>query len=107
MFPKQNEPEREGCGRKVVSSLLSNAFRFTFEGSVAVTLNAMDGAVQLQGRDPGVGIPEEHRERVVERFHRAEGTQARTLEGTGTGLAFVQELARLQGGDVRVESEFS
>jgi len=89
---------------KVVSNLLSNAFKFTFEGSVTVTLKAVDGAVQLQVRDTGVGIPEEHRERVFERFHRVEGTQARTFEGTGIGLAFVQELVRLHGGDVRVES---
>ncbi len=65
----------------------------------------VDGsAVQLQVRDTGVGIPEEHRERVFERFHRIEGTHARTFEGTGIGLAFVQELVRLHGGDVRVES---
>jgi DNA-binding NtrC family response regulator len=51
-----------------------------------------------------VGIPEEHRERVFERFHRVEGTQARTYEGTGIGLAFVQELVKLHGGDVRVQS---
>jgi DNA-binding NtrC family response regulator/signal transduction histidine kinase len=89
---------------KVVSNLLSNAFKFTFEGSVTVKLKAVDGAVQLQVRDTGVGIPEEHRERVFERFHRVEGTQARTFEGTGIGLAFVQELVRLHGGDVRVES---
>ena len=49
---------------KVLSNLLSNAFKFTFEGSVAVTLKAMDGAIQLQVRDTGVGIPEDHRERV-------------------------------------------
>jgi DNA-binding NtrC family response regulator/signal transduction histidine kinase len=89
---------------KVVSNLLSNAFKFTFDGSVAVTLNAIDGAVQLQVRDTGVGIPEDQRERVFERFHRIEGTRARTFEGTGIGLAFVQELVRLHGGDVRVES---
>src|SRR5258705_5053964 len=89
---------------KVVSNLLSNAFKFTFEGSVTVTLQSTEQAVELQVRDTGVGIPEEHRERVFERFHRVEGTQARTFEGTGIGLAFVQELVRLHGGDVRVES---
>jgi DNA-binding NtrC family response regulator/signal transduction histidine kinase len=89
---------------KVVSNLLSNAFKFTFEGSVTVTMQSTDEAVELQVRDTGVGIPEEHRERVFERFHRIEGTQARTYEGTGIGLAFVQELVRLHGGDVRVDS---
>ena len=89
---------------KAVSNLLSNAFKFTFEGSVTVTLKSMEGAVELRVRDTGVGIPEEHRERVFERFHRVEGTHARTYEGTGIGLAFVQELVRLHGGKVRVES---
>ena len=89
---------------KIVSNLLSNAFKFTFEGSVTVTLKPTEGAAQLQVCDTGVGIPEEHRERVFERFHRIEGAHARTYEGTGIGLAFVQELVRLHGGDVRVES---
>ena len=89
---------------KVVSNLLSNAFKFTFEGAVTVTLKPVDGAVELQVRDTGVGIPEDQRERVFERFHRIEGTQARTYEGTGIGLALVQELVKLHGGHVRVES---
>jgi PAS domain S-box-containing protein len=89
---------------KVVLNLLSNAFKFTFGGEVAVTLTSVDGAVELQVRDTGVGIPEENRERVFERFHRIEGTHARTYEGTGIGLALVQELVKLHGGSVRVES---
>src|SRR5580692_210760 len=89
---------------KIVLNLLSNALKFTFEGEVDLTLKPLDGAVELQVRDTGVGIPEEHRERVFERFHRIEGAAARTYEGTGIGLALVQELARLHGGGVRVES---
>jgi PAS domain S-box-containing protein len=89
---------------KIVLNLLSNAFKFTFEGEVAVTLKSVDGAVELQVRDTGVGIPEEHRERVFERFHRIESTRARTHEGTGIGLALVRELVKLHGGRVLVES---
>jgi PAS domain S-box-containing protein len=89
---------------KIVVNLISNAFKFTFEGEVAVKLGAMDGVVQLQVCDTGVGIPEEHRERVFERFHRIENTRARTYEGTGIGLALVQELVKLHGGSVRLES---
>jgi len=85
-------------------NLLSNAFKFTFEGEVAVTLKTVDGIAELQVRDTGVGIPEEHRERVFERFHRIESTRARTYEGTGIGLALVQELVKLHGGSVRVAS---
>jgi PAS domain S-box-containing protein len=89
---------------KIVLNLLSNAYKFTFAGEVALTLKPLDGAVELQVRDTGVGIPEEHREQVFERFHRIESTQARTFEGTGIGLALVQELVKLHGGTVRVES---
>ncbi|MGA9672262.1 MAG: ATP-binding protein [Terracidiphilus sp.] len=89
---------------KIVLNLLSNAYKFTCEGEVALTLKPVDGAVELQVRDTGVGIPEEHREQVFERFHRIESTQARTYEGTGIGLALVQELVKLHGGSVRVES---
>jgi DNA-binding NtrC family response regulator/signal transduction histidine kinase len=89
---------------KVVSNLLSNAFKFTFSGAVTVTLKPVDGAAELQVRDTGVGIPEDQRARVFERFHRIEGTPARTYEGTGIGLAFVEELVKLHGGRVRVDS---
>ena len=90
---------------KIVLNLLSNAYKFTFAGEVAVTLKAVNGAVELQIRDTGVGIPEQHREQVFARFHRIESTQARTYEGTGIGLALVQELVRLHGGGVRVERD--
>jgi PAS domain S-box-containing protein len=89
---------------KIVLNLLSNAYKFTFAGEVALTLKPVDGAVELQVRDTGVGIPEEDRERVFERFHRIESTQARTYEGTGIGLALVKELVKLHSGSVRVES---
>ena len=89
---------------KVVLNLLSNALKFTFEGEVALTLKSVDDVVELQVRDTGVGIPQEHLERVFERFHRIEGVHARTYEGTGIGLALVQELVKLHGGSVRAES---
>src|SRR4029077_9022744 len=87
---------------KIVLNLLSNAYKFTFEGEVALTLKQADGAVELKVRDTGGGIPEEHRGQVFDRFHRIESTQARTYEGTGIGLALVQELVRLHGGSVRM-----
>jgi signal transduction histidine kinase len=91
---------------KVVLNLLSNAFKFTLAGEIAVSLrlaaNARD--VELVVRDTGVGIPAHELPRLFERFHRIEGQQGRTQEGTGIGLALVQELVRLHGGEVRAES---
>ncbi len=90
---------------KIVLNLLSNAFKFTFEGAIGVTLAERDGAVELVVRDTGIGIAPTEIGRVFDRFHRVQSARARTHEGSGIGLALVQELVRLHGGDVRVESE--
>jgi len=90
---------------KIVLNLLSNAFKFTFEGEIAVTLRSVGDGVELEVRDSGVGIPPDELPHVFERFHRVLGVRARTHEGTGIGLALVQELAKLHGGTVRATSE--
>jgi PAS domain S-box-containing protein len=90
---------------KVVLNLLSNAFKFTFEGHIAVRLRTTGGMVEMTVSDTGIGIPAEELPRLFERFHRVEGARGRTYEGSGIGLALVQELARLHGGVVRVASE--
>ena len=89
---------------KMVLNLLSNAFKFTLEGSVVVRLRVVGNDVQLSVTDTGTGIPEEELPRVFERFHRVESSRGRTFEGTGIGLALVRELARLHGGTVGVTS---
>ncbi len=90
---------------KIVLNLLSNALKFTFEGQIRVELRADDGRVDLRVADTGVGIPEADLPRMFERFHRVKHTRARTHEGTGIGLALVQELVRLHAGTVSVSSE--
>jgi signal transduction histidine kinase len=90
---------------KIVLNLLSNALKHTFTGEVRVWLEWHGDHVALCVRDTGVGIPKDESDRVFERFHRVLGAHARSHEGTGIGLALVQELARLHGGDARVESE--
>jgi PAS domain S-box-containing protein len=89
---------------KVVFNLLSNAFKFTLHGGVTVTLRRLDGMARLSVIDSGSGIPEAELPRVFERFHRIEGTPGRTYEGTGIGLALIQELVRLHGGSIAVHS---
>jgi signal transduction histidine kinase len=89
---------------KIVLNLLSNAFKFTFEGGIHATLRWLGDRVELTVRDSGVGIPPSELPHVFERFHRVRGTRARTHEGTGIGLALVQELARLHGGKAHAES---
>jgi PAS domain S-box-containing protein len=105
--PKLPEPvyvDRE-MWEKIVFNLLSNALKFTFDGGITVQLRAIENAAELRVVDTGNGIPEQELAHVFERFHRVEGARARTFEGSGIGLALVQDLVRLHGGLVRVESK--
>jgi PAS domain S-box-containing protein len=91
---------------KIVLNLLSNAFKYTHEGEIAVTLRQVESTLELSVRDTGVGIPQEALPRLFERFQRVQGVRRRALEGTGIGLALVSELVKLHGGMIRVESTF-
>jgi PAS domain S-box-containing protein len=91
---------------KIVLNLLSNAFKFTFEGEIAVSLRQAGQYAELSVSDTGTGIPERELPNIFDRFHRVEGARGRTYEGSGIGLALVLELARLHGGTVRAESTY-
>ncbi|MEO8714155.1 MAG: response regulator, partial [Acetobacteraceae bacterium] len=89
---------------KMVLNLLSNALKFTFEGGITVSLRAEDGRAVLRVRDSGVGVPRAELPRLFERFHRIEGQPSRTHEGSGIGLALVQELVRLHTGTIAADA---
>lgn len=90
---------------KIVLNLLSNAFKFTFEGQIVVRQHLVGKQVELQVQDSGIGIAEEDIPRIFDRFHRLRTTRARTFEGSGIGLSLVQELVHLHGGTVHVSSQ--
>ncbi len=89
---------------KIVLNLLSNAFKHTFDGGIRVALRWRGDHAELTVADSGVGIAAAELPRLFDRFHRVKGAKSRTHEGTGIGLALVQELIRAHGGTVRVES---
>ncbi|WNG27705.1 response regulator [Cystobacter fuscus] len=89
---------------KVVFNLLSNALKYTFEGSITVSLRAEGAEAVLRVRDTGTGIPEQALPHIFERFQRVEGARARSHEGSGIGLALVQELVKLHGGSIHARS---
>jgi len=91
---------------KIVLNLLSNAFKFTFEGEIELALRPSGKLVELSIRDTGTGIPRDQLDKIFQRFHRVPGSLGRTHEGTGIGLALVQELARLHGGSVSADSVY-
>jgi hypothetical protein len=90
---------------EVVLNLLSNAFKHTLAGGIHVSLKWLGDRAELAVTDSGGGISEAELPHLFDRFHRIKGANSRTHEGTGIGLALVQELIRLHGGTVRVASQ--
>jgi len=89
---------------KILLNLLSNAFKFTFTGEIAISLEERSDTVLVSVRDTGIGIAEHELPHIFERFHRVEGARGRTHEGTGIGLALVHELVKLHSGGIAVAS---
>jgi signal transduction histidine kinase len=94
----------QGMWEKIILNLVSNAFKFTFDGEIAVRMRETEQAAVIEVEDTGTGIHESELPLIFERFHRVAGATGRTYEGTGIGLALVRELTELQGGTVGVES---
>jgi diguanylate cyclase (GGDEF)-like protein/PAS domain S-box-containing protein len=88
----------------IVLNLLSNAFKFTWQGKIQVRLKRSRGRVKLCVGDTGTGIPKDELPRLFERFHRAKSVQGRSYEGSGIGLALVRDLVQLHGGSIAVRS---
>lgn len=88
----------------IVVNLVSNAMKFTFEGGVVVEVGQEGGTARLEVRDTGTGVPDDDLPLLFDRFHRVSGARSRTHEGSGIGLALVDQLAQAHGGQVSVTS---
>ncbi|HVF85094.1 MAG TPA: response regulator, partial [Abditibacteriaceae bacterium] len=99
---------------QILKNLLSNAFKFTQNGSVTLTMRlarkdesldlSTTGKIAFEVRDTGIGIPREKQKLVFEAFQQVDGTTNRKYGGTGLGLSISREITRLLGGRIHVES---
>ena len=88
---------------RIVYNLTANALKFTEAGAITVSLTDVSGQIRLTVADTGVGIPPQHLPHIFNRFYQVGDIHA--TPGTGIGLALVQELVQLQGGQISVESQ--
>ena len=89
---------------QILVNLIDNAVKYTrAEGQVWIEAKVEDGTVRLEVRDDGPGIADKHRERVFERFYRADPSRSREAGGTGLGLSIVKHLVESMHGEVGVE----
>ena len=97
--------------RQVLGNVISNAVKFTKEGSITINLDydtIDDNNIDLKFRvaDTGIGIMKQDYEMIFESFTQVNSKRNRDVEGTGLGLAITQRLVRLMNGTIEVESEY-
>lgn len=89
---------------KVILNLLSNALKYTFTGSVSLVCARDGDDAVITVSDTGIGVPADEMPRLFERFYRVETARARSIEGSGIGLALVRELVGMHGGSIAADS---
>jgi len=95
-----------GAVEQILTNLIDNAVKYNEAGGkITVRIASESSVVRVSIEDTGMGIPEEDRGRIFERFYRVDKARSRALGGTGLGLAIVKHLVQAMGGEIRVESE--
>ena len=89
---------------QVIENLTSNALKYTNEGTVTVAAKKVKEGVKVSVSDTGIGISDEHLERLFDRFYRADKARSRDKGGTGLGLAVVKSILTAHQSDIQVES---
>ncbi|MDJ1502112.1 ATP-binding protein [Xanthocytophaga agilis] len=90
---------------KIILNLLSNAFKYSQEGTISLHIGQIGNQIQVSVADTGIGIAPDQLDKIFNRFHRIENHEGRSQEGTGIGLAMVKELVKLHHGSITVQSK--
>jgi signal transduction histidine kinase len=89
--------------QRMIANIIDNAIKFTDTGGkVNITATSMDTQASIRIKDTGIGISQEDKSRIFDRFFRVEAS--RSSEGNGLGLSLAQSIAKAHGGEITVES---
>ena len=91
--------------QQIFHNLVGNAIKFTSKGEVSISTRQLQGTIEIHVSDSGIGISKEKLSAIFNKFEQADGSIAREYGGTGLGLTITQQLIKLHGGEIRVESE--
>jgi len=86
-------------------NLIDNAIKYTKEGEVKIEVIPQNQKIKIRVSDTGIGIPEEHINRIFERFYVVDKARSRQLGGTGLGLSIVKHIVLLHNGEISVDSK--
>ena len=85
-------------------NILTNSIKYSKTDKIDVTINTKDKKVELRIKDYGIGIPEEHIDKVFDKFYRVDKNRSRELGGNGLGLSIVKEIITLHNGQIKLLS---
>jgi len=91
--------------KQIFNNLINNAYKFTSVGSIEIGYKHVDNMVEFYVKDTGIGIDQDHQEKIFERFRQVESSNNRKFGGNGLGLAITKNLVELMGGKIWLESE--
>jgi signal transduction histidine kinase len=92
--------------QEVLDNLISNAIKYTKEGSINVSVGEENQKVRISVKDTGIGIPSEDVPHLFQKFYRVDSSDTREIGGTGLGLYLIKKLTEYMGGRVGVNSEY-
>jgi two-component system phosphate regulon sensor histidine kinase PhoR len=91
--------------KQLLINLLDNAIKYTENGTITIDCKQEDEKLVITVEDTGIGMEEEHLERIFERFYRVDKGRSRKMGGTGLGLSIVKHIVELYNGTIQVDSK--